>query len=154
MRSLFSIISGAECIPVYNAIWYSLTNDRSQRRALKAAARTSYEIGELSKAVFDKISWMLGQADAVAEVRNDAVHAPLVAAAGQVSPAATWGHPRATRLLNKPLLDEFRWCRDASLTLTDFCMRIDMALNYPRDHALPNTPHLPARGKARKSVAS
>jgi hypothetical protein len=148
-RGLFCAVLNADSstTPIINSVWYSIPSDRSQRQMVEAAATTSHEAGELSSTAFKKIKWLLGQSNSLAEVRNDVIHSPLISAISPdvVLPATSWGHPRARRLAGKHLLTEFRWCREAARTLTDFCMRLELALT---DHQPPpDIPKMPNRGQ-------
>jgi hypothetical protein len=155
LRGLFTTI-GNNDFPASSAMWYSLRSDRSQRQLIKALAQSAREHGEMGDAIFSRIEWLMKQADILADARDNAIHAPLVlspmlhdlGAPLRVRLDVRGGHPRAKQLFNKDLLSEYRWCRDMGRTLTDFCMRLDMAICYPSD-PLPEISSLPKRGQTK-----
>jgi hypothetical protein len=139
-------------IPLYSATWYAIRHDRSQREMVKAVAKRAHEIGDMPDAEYERIEWLMKEADKVAEARDDAVHAPLFSSgrgpgtAPIVSPGSTHGHPRAMNLENRELLADFRWCRDAATTLTVFCLELQMAMGEGSAPGnLPDIPNLPKR---------
>jgi hypothetical protein len=73
---LFVTVSGMER-NVALSIWYSVKSDLAQRAMLRAAleATNSERSKRLPKASND-LKWLLDRADALAEDRNNAVHAP------------------------------------------------------------------------------
>jgi hypothetical protein len=65
--------------------------------------------------------------------RANALHSPLWAFERMsqetiVMPIIGFGHVRAKKLFEKNLLSEYRWCRDASLALTQFAGEIRIAV--------------------------
>src|SRR5262245_46388317 len=128
-RCLFTTI-GNDDFPSSAAMWYSLRSDRAQRQLITALARNAYELGQMGAHIFDRIAWLMKQADKLAAVRNDAIHTPLISSRSDVQPDLRGGHANALNLLNKDLLSEYRWCRDMGVTLTDFCIRLDLAIAY------------------------
>jgi hypothetical protein len=99
-----------------------------------------------------KIKWICGQANELEELRNNALHSPLIAHGQQVAPMSGLGHVRAAKLQSKSdLLAEFRWCRDAATRLTEYIRSIDESLT--NGMPLPDRLRLPPRTatKARKS---
>jgi hypothetical protein len=149
LRSLFGVFLASDDPPTHVAIWYSQNNDRAQRNILRALARTDNETGNVSDDVYQRVKWLLDEADNLATVRDAAIHAPLISDAKAIVPytfhAGLSGHPKAKKLLDKHLLTEFRWCRDTAITLTDFCLRLEFALTRVRPTALPDIPSLPDR---------
>ena len=111
------------------AVWHGLKSDRSQRDILIAAARAVVLNGG-SEELAEEVTWICKQADAIEEVRNNAVHSPLwgtlnQAGTAEIQPVTGLGHIRAAKLSRTELLSEFRWCRDAATTLRDHATRID-----------------------------
>lgn len=144
---------------VWASVWSSSTIDRLKREMLKSAIS---EIEDLELLNFPKLKddvvWVLNQADRLEDARNNAVHSPLLLLAARgsifegmfpnVIPNPMLSNKRAVRLIRsqRELLDEFRWCRDATLELRDFALRIKLALTV-ENYVWPDRPRLPSRGK-------
>jgi hypothetical protein len=153
---------GADLAERHLAIWNAASFDRPKRALLKAAliTATADEQAKYPKMVSD-ISWILDRTNDLEDLRNDGVHAPLVVLGDTrnaaspsrflgltgafVMPALALRNIRANKLHKKDLLKEFRYCRDATLVLRDFVVRIDTALS--RSGPWPNRPSLPNRGQ-------
>src|SRR5215472_2706797 len=61
------------------AIWYSANNDRAQRNMLRAvinAKLQEYWSDWLETDALNDLTWLLEEADKLAQNRNDAIHAP------------------------------------------------------------------------------
>jgi len=135
-------------------VWYSASQDRAAREMLRAALISQpEEFLEKYPAAVEEIRWILGQAHALEEARNNAIHSPLLhwntdePDRQQIEPFAFFGHSRATKLAKRPdLLAEFRWCRDTALVLRDYVDLIDDALTISR-RPWPKRPSLPNRGQ-------
>jgi hypothetical protein len=143
----FWFLSGGVEPRTHAAIWNSIRSDRSQRTMLKAIAKSTEQTGKITDKQYDLIIWLLERCNSLAEARDDAIHAPLIAYREGIFPNSTFGNPRASNLLNKNLLSEFRWCRDMAIALSDFCGRLDWHLCQPRSYPLPEIPALPNRGQ-------
>ncbi len=141
-------------------VWHSIKSDRSQREMLKAAVDSSSP--KWSRTEFRKdVKWLLKEATKIEDARNDAVHSPLIAVDNSfynlvfkkkepVAPAWNSFNPRAAKLRKKEnLLNEFRYCRDASIVISDFARDVHRALINPQ-LPWPDRPRLPSRTK--KSV--
>jgi hypothetical protein len=129
----------------------------------------------------EDILWILDQADKIEEIRNNAVHSPLIhtfnefdisplhpasadrrkygwMTGGNITPNVLMRNRRALRIAQKDANEEFlaelRWARDASVILRDFALRIFWALLY-EPAPWPRRPSLPKRGhrKTRRKVA-
>src|SRR5580700_224118 len=129
---LFCRVMEANPVNQYLAIWHALKVDRAQREILLAALRNHVR-GAYPTSFVPDIEWICNRADALEDTRNDALHSPLWAqerGPGNtiVQPWVGLGHIRAQKLLNKDLLAEFRWCRDAAVLLADFASDIDLSL--------------------------
>ena len=76
--------------------------------------------------LLEDLEWVLGKANIVEDVRDDALHSPLSLVKHtnmvEVLPAIGLGSPRAIRLTTKHILSEYRWCRDMSITLRQFIL--------------------------------
>jgi hypothetical protein len=141
-------------------VWHAIKSDRSQREMLKAAIEHSPT--DWGRPSFKKDGkWLADRAEELENDRNDAIHAPLfsvnrslyglaAASVEKVAPAYWLFNPRARSLASKAnLLDEFRYCRDYAITLSDYARSIDKALGNP-ESPWPKKPQLPKR-KQRKS---
>jgi hypothetical protein len=143
----------------YLAVWHALKVDRAQRDILEAAAREAriireYET-EIGKKLLAEIVWINGQANTIEDKRNDALHSPLWGSGNQVAPLSGLGHKRARKLVEagtkRGLLVEFRWCRDATLALTDYIRDINDCLSGSARRPWPERPSPPSRGQTRKT---
>jgi hypothetical protein len=111
----------------------------------------------------EEIEWILKQVDKLEDIRNFAVHTPLVLLGNtpwerqvldsffphqdNVVPDLTMGNRRAMNASErKGLVAEFRWARVAALVLRNYSMSIDRALRDAR-FPWPERPSLPNRGQ-------
>jgi hypothetical protein len=157
---LFCVTMGGEWVTRWAAIWHSAGFDRPKRKMLEGAARSAPKTqNETYPRMVEDIAWILSEADKLEEARNNAVHSPLlllgdsplVEAAGMVGhviPDMIFGNPRARKMAKKDLLTEFRWCRDATLVLRDFCVLLERAI-ATGGLSWPDRPRLPTRGLKR-----
>ena len=140
----------------YNPLWawVAVKSDRMQREMLREVARRSRTDWGREMATQD-IKWLIKEADKLEDARNDAIHSPLfsvahsfygsIAGAGPIAPAWWLFNPRALKLRERSdLLGEFRYCRDAAITLSEYAQEIDGAL-VSRRRAWPGRPRLPNR---------
>jgi hypothetical protein len=152
------------------ALWNSAKFDRPRREMLKAAVSTiNKEWQQAFPKFIPEMTWVLQRTDALEDSRNDAVHSPLMLignllvgamsdkghSVSMIMPSLLQSNPRAQKLLQKELLPEYRWCRDASLTLRDYVMDITISMQFGT--ALtpwPDRPSLPNRGQKRKPQAA
>jgi hypothetical protein len=157
MALLFCTVMGGGYANQFLAIWHALKNDAAQRDILQAAAKDSFGYeSDLGAKVFEEIKWINGHARKVSDARDDALHSPLWGFHQRETPVVPMtglGHQRAQKLAaaQRGLLAEFRWCRNASLVLTDYVKDIDELLS--RD-PLPllswrDRPALPNRGQTK-----
>jgi len=159
MALLFCTVMGGGFSNQFLAIWHALRNDAAQRAILEAAAKDSFGYdSELGAKIFAEIHWINGQARRIEDARDDALHSPLWGfERGQretlVVPVTGLGHRRAQKLseAKRGLLAEFRWCRDASLALTNYVKDIDELLSRDPLPILswPDRPVLPNRGQTK-----
>ena len=75
LGGLFAVIIGGDA-ELLLAAWRSIENDRAQREMLRATikAASPERWKQTPKAAADLL-WVLGRADALSAVRNDAIHA-------------------------------------------------------------------------------
>jgi len=137
-------------------IWNSAVYDRPKRAMLKAAVADNV-LSDSQPQFASDVLWLCGEADKLEDSRNSAIHSPLIfhspsnalsvqrGTAGKVLPLVAFGNPRAMKLHKKDLLTEFRWCRDAAVTLNDFAKSLFFAVGS--DAPWPRRPSLPNRGQ-------
>jgi hypothetical protein len=159
-------------------IWNAATFDRPKRQLIKSLLRTANLKYPAKPLLKTDLEWLLAQTDKVEDARNDAVHAPLTFTSegaalsiltsggnkkvpvtitvNRVVPSTAFDNRRAMKLLNKDLLTEFRWCRDMSLSLTEYVGEVyeAIAANPPGSDAWPTRPALPSRGIKKKGKAT
>jgi hypothetical protein len=153
---LFCLVSGL-CPSIGLAIWHSSKSDRAQREMLEAAlsARAADEdwAQKHPKAVED-IRWLLNKTNAVADQRNDAIHAPcslgIEGRELEIIPIAFYGNPRAKKLRGKDILSEFAWYENSADTLKSFAREIESALMEPTRDPWPNRPQMPTLEQFRR----
>jgi len=150
---LFCTVMGGRFSNHFLAVWHALKVDRAQRDILLAAANCDVPgVHDNYPRLRDEIAWICDRATAVEDARNNALHSPLwghrrYADVVLIMPGSAFGHVRARNLERKNLLAEFRWCRDAATTLSDFLGEIESAV---ADHSRPwpGRPHWPERPDA------
>lgn len=141
-------------------IWNSAGFDRPKRAMLRVVMKTQHERFARCPKLADDVMWLLDEADKLEDARNDSIHSPLASfaadniwaqhqgIAGRIVPSVAFGNRRAIKLARKDLFTEFRWCRDASLTLRDFAGEIYEAVAART--AWPDRPSLPNRGQKKR----
>jgi hypothetical protein len=156
---LFSVVTGLPPVTAF-AIWYSTDNDRAQRNMLQAVV-LSNDLSKWNprfpKATSDTL-WLINRADALADQRNDAIHTPcdpVIDDAGRfdvtaLTTAFFYGHPRAKKLIDRDILQEFDWCARSANILANFAQKVAIVLNEYRNdarrrYAWPDRPPLPDR---------
>ena len=123
-------------------VWYSKFQDRWQRDELRRA------VNALSNwpnpPAKDDVIWLIDCADAHAEDRNNAIHAPCSLYiggrddGGTVMGAAFFsGHPRAQNLRGRKILAEFDWCEKYTEWLTRFAVQLESAVAFPSQYPWP-----------------
>lgn len=148
-------------------IWQSLPADRPKREMLKAAAvRTPPGVSRAFPRLADDIKWICGEADSLEDIRNNVIHAPLLMSIdptafektltskeihrlSEIGPHNFHLNKRASRLTNKDLLSEFRWCRDKALSLRAFADELFLALTE-KEKPWPDRPRLPIHRPPKK----
>jgi len=154
LGQLFVVVTGMDDRTALS-VWYSSDNDRVQRNMLKAAILASNKDRWLPRfqTARDDMLWLVHQANALSDQRNNAIHAPTTmvtmhAGREMVASISAYinGHPRARRLWGKRLLTEFSWCAQTADTLSAFTRQATQAL---RNELMPwpDRPALPARGQ-------
>ena len=152
------------------AVWNSANFDRARREMLKSAA-LAVSPTELSKfpKMADEIKWLCDRVDDFENIRNDAIHSPLLlrrvtliplllfASSDSVAPNDLLRNTRASRLVGKDLLSEFDWCYHSVVVVRDYADLINQALTadavpWPERPALPNRPHQNQRRKGMQTT--
>lgn len=155
MALLFCTVMGGGFSNQYLSVWHAIRNDAAQRAVLLGAAKNSFGYDSaLGRAVYAEVEWLNGQAWKIEQARDDALHSPLWRDADNiVRPVSGLGHTRAQKLAaaKRGLLAEFRWCRDAANTLTNYVTDLDAALAGSKPW--PDRPSLPNRGDRRERAA-
>jgi hypothetical protein len=156
----------------FAGIWNSSPYDRPKRETLRGILVPLVTSDFIQFESFeDDVRWILDEADKIEEIRNNAVHAPLIhdfnefdispmfpasadrrkirSSGGKITPNVLMRNRRALRIVQKhhdgDMLRELRWARDASTVLRDFALRISWALLY-EPAPWPRRPDLPNRG--------
>jgi hypothetical protein len=148
---------------ILSGVWSSAPFDRGKRE-LFAGALTETLAEEFSRfpSFIADIRWILGEANTIEDIRNNAVHTPFqmgghpeartvdqIAATYGMQPNVYMKNKRALGVLkhspNKNLLREIRWARDAVETLRAFTHQISLAVTYAAPW--PHRPRLPNRGQ-------
>jgi hypothetical protein len=154
---LFCEVSGLDA-STGMSIWHALKSDRSQRDLLEAAnvaaSATEYWITNLPKAK-DDIEWLLSKVNALADKRNNAIHAPIFAPIGaepEIKPLTFFGNPNAKKLVGKDIFREFQWYENYFNAVTRFAASITMALGSHQNPvgspmSWPDRPDLPTVGQ-------
>ena len=133
------------------SIWYSSKSDRAQRDMLRSLAESPALGNILTEDAKKEVSWILKRADALEEIRNNALHSPLFQSGDDpVVPHHELGHRRAKHLANKDMLKEFRWFYDTATILRDYALDLQAAIQLP-SISWPDRPDLPNRGDTNES---
>jgi hypothetical protein len=126
------------------SIWHSLRSDSLQRDMLLAAIAAVPHDGRLAIILSNLIA-LVKHANALAQDRNNAIHAPVSLAIGNGKlvpfPVHFHGDRLAKRLLGKNIILEFNRCRDETNVLKEYAEKIETALKFP-SYALPDKPAL------------
>jgi hypothetical protein len=139
LGELFAVIIGGDAELLLNA-WRSIENDRSQREMLRATIKAaSPERWKQTPKARADLLWVLGRADALSDVRNDAIHALVMLHIGPETIVDVAFPPRGKRerkLLDnaargKKLLGEFAKGEQDTDALSLFVQRATSALAYP-----------------------
>lgn len=151
-------------------IWNAQNFDRPKRTLIRAVIKTNrYKLPNFTD-LQEKVTWLLDEADKLEDARNDAIHSPLVSSKGEnlsaiqpasahrVLPLTAFGNRRALKLGQKELLSEFRWCRQAAITLRDFAHELyDAAASHRPCREIPSLPNRgqrkTPRGRPRPALA-
>jgi hypothetical protein len=148
----------------WSGVWSSAPLDRPKRAMLRGLLNSFIEadLKQFPKFIGD-LSWILDQADKIEDIRNNAVHTPLLWIGGHpaleqivaehdvaIIPNVLLANKRAVAVAKKDLRSrlviEYRWGRDASVILRDFSGRIGHAMSI-EGAPWPQRPSLPNRGQ-------
>jgi hypothetical protein len=149
------------------AVWYSVQSDRGQREMLLAALRANdEEVWNIRLKAKAEIEWLTNSVSrALADRRNDAIHAPCEVAMGvyqdkggnlsyriEVGSSYFLGNPRASRLRAKDLSEEFAWYVATAQTLSRYAAAMVTALTTI-EAPWPERPRLPSLGQSGSHTA-
>jgi hypothetical protein len=143
---LFAVIIGGDGDLVL-AAWRSIENDGAQREMLRAAinAASPKRWEQTPKAPADLL-WVLGRADTLRDIRNDAAHALVSLHFGPEIVEVTVTQPargkREKKLVDRAakgrkLHDEFRKCERDADALSAFVLEATSALFMPKQREWP-----------------
>jgi hypothetical protein len=135
-------------------VWYSTDNDRAQRAMLKALLPLSAQAWRQYPKAADDIAWLIEEANSLANLRNAAIHAPVLLMIGGgsegshiMTPSPFSDHPRAKQLRKKGnLLEEFAWYERWADTLTIFGRQMENVL-FSKTYSWPDRPQRPERAR-------
>lgn len=137
--------------------WYSDKVDTNQRKRIRKAVESSPEDRWLPRLpeVRADLLWLVDQVDAMAEPRNNAIHAPCCSATGAegtVMIASFFtGHPRAKNLQGVNLLEEFEWLERRTEALSYYTMHLETVLGFPQ-YPRRDRPILPERCEPKRPL--
>ena len=142
LAELFSDIVGTQSSTMPKAIWYAVPVDRTQRQMLLAGAIAA----QISDRAKEDIKWIVDRAEEFEDRRNNAIHAPLTFMTDQhgTTLVSAWytGHPRAKKLKDKELMNEFKWYGETAAVLAAFAQDIHLSLKQT-SRPWPDRPPLP-----------
>lgn len=152
---IFALVLNASDERAAFAVWYSTDSDRAQQRMLRDVVSLGLSRWPRHATARDDLIWLLKEVSALADHRNNAIHAPAVMMIGGGEAGSTamrtvpaFGHPRANRLVGKDLLEEFDWYERWGETLTTFARQIWNAMAAD-NNPWPKRPQRPVRGRVR-----
>jgi hypothetical protein len=148
LGGFFAVIIGGD-LELILAAWRSIENDRSQREMLRETIKAASpdRCKQTLKAPADLL-WVLGRADTLSDVRNDAIHALVSLHIGAEITIGVAFPPRGKRerklfdnaAKGKKLLDEFAKCERDTDALSIFVRRATFALAEPDRQEWPTQP--------------
>ena len=125
------------------AIWNSSKSDRAQRDMLESLINLRVINYDLRPEMRQELKWVLTEATKLEELRNNAVHAPLLEESnGKVIAWHQLGNRRAKGLAGKELLKEFNWFYDTILVLREYAAVLERIM-WNANESLPPRPKLP-----------
>jgi hypothetical protein len=149
LGKVFCAVSHLE-LDIGMAIWHGLKSDRSQRDILLAAAKASDQNEDWSKqhpGASDGIIDLLNKTNALADHRNNAIHAPCSVAITsdgtdlEIVPVTFFGNDKAKRLRGK-----FEWYEKSADVLRIHAVECRFALDM-KFSSWPEKPLMPTRGQ-------
>ncbi|WKA26365.1 hypothetical protein [Bradyrhizobium roseum] len=145
LSDIFWALTGIQNGYIPAAIWNAVKNDRTQREMLKGLASATLTD---RKDLLEEILWVLKQADKFEDKRNDALHSPLIFMIEKDGPRLSsshhMGNPRALKLKDKDLLNEFKWYGETANVLASYLPTLTRCIRSP-NHPFER-PTLPALG--------
>jgi hypothetical protein len=154
LGKLFCSVTGLE-LHHGMTIWHTLKSDRSQRDILRGAitarCQESDWVAKRPKAAA-AIMDLLNEVNSLADRRNNAIHAPCsVALHGnrkdfEIVPVTFFGNDKATRLIGKDIIEEFRWYEGCANTLKKYTTTCRLAVDAGLSSL--EKPQMPTLGQA------
>jgi hypothetical protein len=145
LGGLFAVIIGGDAELVL-AAWDSVENDRTKREMLRAAINAaSPERWKQTPKAPDDLLWVLRRANALSDVRNDAMHALVsirLAETVEVTVALPARGERGKKLVDRAakgrkLHDEFKKCERDADALSAFVLEATATLGMPERREWP-----------------
>ncbi len=128
-----------------DAIWNSIKSDRTQREMIVSLVSLNVLGYKISKNLRKEILWCLGEIKKLEDLRNDAIHSPVLL--DEKSNVIAWhhlGNERAKKLADKDLVSEFRWFYARVIILRQYCECLAKSLRFPNETLIAR-PTLPNR---------
>ena len=153
LARLFALVRGGDRAETLME-WYAIRSDTRQREKLRRAiAETTSGRWKKSPRAPDDLKWLLDHADKLANVQNNAIHAPCSLylrgeGSSEVMAAirsANADNRRAKDLEGEDLLTEFHWCAAYALRLGQFAGILAHAMTSPDHYEWPERPKIPSR---------
>lgn len=145
LGGFFAVVIGGNAELVL-AAWDSIENDRTKREMLRAAINAaSLERWKQTPKAPDDLRWVLGRAETLSDVRNDAMHALVALHIGAEITMGVTFPPRGKRekklwdnaRRGRKLLDGFAKCERDTDALSVFVGEALFALNQPDGRKWP-----------------
>ena len=133
-----------------DAIWNPVKSDRMQRDMIVSLVKLNALGFQLNNNLRKEILWCLNEINNLEDLRNNAIHSPVLFDSGTVTAWHHLGNLRAKNLSGKNLLTEFRWFYDSVIVLREYCEKLTDCFHRP-DNPIPRRPVLPNRGTSKSS---
>jgi hypothetical protein len=147
--ALSSLFHAATKIPnrlATDAVWNSIKSDRAQREMINALIKLEVLGYNLDSRLRTEVLWCLKKIENLEDLRNNAVHSPVLFTDEGVVAWHHLGNPRAKGLANKDLVHEFNWFYDSAVVLRQYCEYLTDCVHFARKVDIER-PALPNRGR-------
>lgn len=165
LGQIFGQIVRPDNLNISRAIWFATQSDKAQRGMLRASSIAYFAINEkIHPKAKEDISWLLTKIDKLSDMRNNAIHAPIMIGMNTssremvIEPDVFYGNPRAINLKGKELLVELKWYRQTAEALRQFAILIWLHLrridgSWPHRPSLPTLSSTPAKAPSKTRKA-